>query len=139
MTNICHLSPCPISLHCIIPLSSPRRSGFSPFTPFRHLREVSQLTQATASAEFTSQIVVRMGEGCEILLGTRSRYLPLIPRSVSKAKDYLELGADAGWFFLLMEMEERFGNAVMQCQVSQVLERLHIQHVLWKKRDSICP
>lgn len=65
--------------------------------------------------------------------------MPLIPRSVSKAKDYLELGADAGWFFLLMEMEERFGNAVMQCQVSQVLERLHVQHVLWKKRDSICP
>ena len=50
-------------------------------------------------------------------LGTRSRYLLLIHLPVSKAKDYLELGADAGRFFLLMEMEERFGNAVVQRQV----------------------
>lgn len=50
-----------------------------------------------------------------VLLATRSRYLLLI--YLSKAKDYLELGADAGRFFLLMEMQERFGNAVMQRQV----------------------
>lgn len=62
--------------------------------------------------------------------------MPLIPCSVSKAKDYLELGADAGWLFLLMEMEERFGNAVVQRQVSQVLEGLHVQHVLWKKKET---
>lgn len=50
-------------------------------------------------------------------LGTWSKYLLLIHLSVSQAKNYLELGADAGWFFLLMEMEERFGNAVVQRQV----------------------
>lgn len=50
-------------------------------------------------------------------LRTWSTYLLLIHLSVSKAKDYLELGTDAGWFFLLMEMEERLGNAVVQRQV----------------------
>lgn len=58
----------------------------------------------------------------------------LIHLSVPKAKDYLELGADAGWFFLLMEMEERFGNAIVQRQVGEVLEGLHIQHVLRKRK-----
>ena len=53
----------------------------------------------------------------QVPLGTQSRYLLLIHLPVSKAKDYLELGADAGRFFLLMEMEERFGNAVVQRQV----------------------
>lgn len=36
-----------------------------------------------------------------------------------------------------MEMEERFGDAVVQRQVGQVLEGLHVQHVLRKKKNSI--
>ena len=50
-------------------------------------------------------------------LVTQGRYLLLIHLSASKAKAYLELGTDAGWLFLLMEMEERFGNAVMKRQI----------------------
>lgn len=51
---------------------------------------------------------------------------------------YLELGADAGWFLLLVEMEKGFCNVVVKCQVGQVLEGLHIQHVLWKTDFILC-
>lgn len=32
--------------------------------------------------------------------------------------NYLELCTDAGWFLLLMEVEKRLCNAIVQCQVS---------------------
>lgn len=114
---LCSSCSCPILLHRIIPHNIHHCSCFPPMIPFKYLQVCLSFPKPCPHLNSCPKQWWGWDRTvpASVLLGTQSRYLLLI--YLSKAKDYLELGADAGRFFLLMEMEERFGNAVMQRQV----------------------
>lgn len=79
--------------------------------------------------------VLLRGAGARICFSFSTGLSPIHTKA-NRVLHYLELGTDAGWFLLLMEMEKGFCNVVVKRQVGQVLEGLHIQHVLWKRQTS---